>query len=159
MEAMLTSGCSMLYSHLASSQYLLQNKQLSENPAVRYIIMLLLFATKWHQFISCHHFNQLSSPFSTDSKPSMDKLAELGVLSQVSSKWWHLGLLFGQSTSDLDNFKSKAMLDNKECCERVFDKWINDDGSLHYPLSWEGLFKVLCKIGHGRTAIDIEKKL
>ena len=76
------------------------------------------------------------SPFSTDSKPSMDKLAELGVLSKVSSEWRNLGLLFGQSTSDLDNFRSKAMLDNKECCERVFDKWINDDGSLHYPLSW-----------------------
>ena len=98
-------------------------------------------------------------PFYTNSKPSMTKLAELGVLSKVSSEWRHLGLLFGQSTSDLDNFKSKAMLDNKECCERVFDKWINDDGSLHYPLSWKELFKVLRKIGHGRTAMDIEEKL
>ena len=99
------------------------------------------------------------SIFYTESKPSMTKLAELGVISKVNSEWRQLGLLFGQSTSDLDNFKSKAMLDNKECCERVFDKWINDDGSLHYPLSWEGLFKVLRKIGHGRTAMDIEEKL
>ena len=87
----------------------------------------------------------------------MTKLAELGVLSKVSSEWRHLGLLFGQSTSDLDNFKSKAMLDNKECCERVFDKWINDDGSPRYPLSWEGLSEALHNIGHGRTAVDIKE--
>ena len=58
----------------------------------------------------------------------------------------------------MDNFKSKAMLDNKECCERVFDKWINDDGSPH-SLSWKGLFKALHKIGHSTTAMDIEEKL
>ena len=83
----------------------------------------------------------------------------MGVLSKMSPEWRQLGLLLGQSTSDLDNFKSKAMLDNDECCERVFDKWINDDGSPHYPLSWEGLFKALRNIGYGRTAIDIVEKL
>jgi hypothetical protein len=48
----------------------------------------------------------------------------------------------------LDNYERRAMLDNNTCCERVFSEWIDNDGTELYPVTWKGVYDVLCAIGH-----------
>ena len=66
----------------------------------------------------------------------------------------------GLSSSDLDYFRTKAMLDNLICCEWVFDRWINNGGHPpKYPLSWKGVYDVLCAIELCGIANDMKEKI
>lgn len=48
------------------------------------------------------------------------------------------------------------MLDNDNACRAVFSKWIEKDGNpTHYPLAWQGLYDLLCNIGHRRIATEV----
>jgi hypothetical protein len=80
----------------------------------------------------------------------------LNIIDSVSSKWRKLGLLLDQTTNVLDGYDRMAMLDNNRCCEWVFNKWINNGGTKLYPMTWEGVYNVLCAIGHRATA-DVMK--
>lgn len=70
----------------------------------------------------------------------------MGIIDKVSSKWRKLGLLLDQMTNLLDGYSTQSMLRNDECCERVFDKWINNAGTSRYPNTWQGVYDVLCEI-------------
>ena len=92
----------------------------------------------------------------------MDNLTQLGIIGGggVSSEWRKLGRYLGQSTSELDSYSRESMLNNNTCCKRVFNHWINNDGHPpHYPLTWKGLYDVLCAIGHRGTAENMKETL
>ena len=100
-----------------------------------------------------------SSPYTAESKPTVEILTQLDVVKKVSSEWRQLGVRLGQSMSDLDNYERKEMLDNIKCCLRVFDSWINSDGTSAYPLSWRSVYDILCAIDHQGTAEDVKSAL
>ena len=84
----------------------------------------------------------------------------LDVISAVSSKWHRLGLRLGQTEAELSSYTTKSMLDEHTCCVKVFSHWIDNGGRPpHYPLSWDGVYKVLVAIGHRGTADDMRKNL
>lgn len=52
------------------------------------------------------------------------------------------------------------MLDSYRCCTDVFNHWIQNDGHRpNYPLSWQGLYDLLCNIEHRSAAEDMKRKL
>ena len=84
----------------------------------------------------------------------------LDVISAVSSKWYMLGLRLGQTEAVLNAYSTRSMLNEYTCCVKVFSCWIDNGGRPpHYPLNWNGVYKVLVAIGHGGTAMDMMKKL
>ena len=65
----------------------------------------------------------------------------------VSSKWRQIGIRTGQ-TDHLNEYATKALHDANQCCERVFRVWILKGGHPpRYPLTWQGLYDLLCDIG------------
>ena len=62
--------------------------------------------------------------------------------------------------NDLDGYDRRSMLTNETNCYRVFDHWVNNDGyPPNYPLSWKGVYDVLCAIDHRGTANNMKKVL
>ena len=92
----------------------------------------------------------------TESKPTLEILIQLGIINRVYAKWRQLGVRLGQSMGDLDNYERKEMFDKIKCCMRVFDSWINSGGTSVYPLSWKGVYDVLCDIDDQGTAEDMK---
>ena len=79
---------------------------------------------------------------------SIEELNSLGVINKVKDEWRHIGICTEQS-DDLETIKTKTMLNNKDACVEVFTVWINKDGHPpKYPLTWQGLYDLLCKVGH-----------
>ena len=74
------------------------------------------------------------------------------IMSVVSSKWRQIGIRTGQA-DHLDGYATRALNDNNQCCERVFRAWIAKGGHPpRYPLTWQGLYDLLCDIGHNGIA-------
>jgi hypothetical protein len=84
---------------------------------------------------------------------------ELRITSTVSDKWRDLGSRVGLITAQLERFKSRSLRDNDECCVHVFTHWYNNDGYGGYPLTWKGLYDLLCDIKHKKVAKDLEAAL
>ena len=82
------------------------------------------------------------------------------IIKKVSAEWKEIGRLIGLDEPDLTRFKNLEQSDIYECCVRVFNHWINNDGYLpKYPLSWKGLYDILCDIDHKALANDLEVAL
>ena len=84
----------------------------------------------------------------------------LKVIEAVSGKWRKIGLMLGQTLTMLDNYKTKEMNDNTECCQRVFDHWIRNSGhGTRYPLTWEGLHELLMDAEYASEANNLKMAL
>lgn len=95
----------------------------------------------------------------TEDKPTTSKLTNLGIIGKVSANWHNLGTRLEISVNDLDGYKSKSQNGNDVCCTRVFEHWINNDGSKEYPLSWQSVCDILCAIEHRGTAKELKISL
>lgn len=105
--------------------------------------------------INCK-FNELGN---MNAVPTIGDLTQLGIVEKVSPDWRRIGCLLGQSQSALDNYERQEMRNTITCCTKVFDHWINDNGSKNYPLSWNGVNQLLCKIEHRGTAQEMKTSL
>ena len=84
----------------------------------------------------------------------------LDVISAVSPKWYILGLRLGQTEAELNGYTTNPMLNEHICCVKVFSHWIDNDGHPPlYPLSWDGVYKVLVAIDHRGTAENMRREL
>lgn len=84
----------------------------------------------------------------------------LEILKTVSARWRDVGVLLGQKLSELDGYQRMENNDIGGCCTRVFSHWIDDNGhSPKYPLSWEGLERLLRDIEHGGAADNLKNAL
>ena len=82
----------------------------------------------------------------------------MGVIDKVSSQWEKIAILTGQE-DDLNDIGKQSMLDNKYACQKVFKKWIDKGGHApNYPLTWQGLYDLLCKVGHAGIANEVADK-
>ena len=92
-------------------------------------------------------------------EPSVDDLANFDIIKKVSYAWQLLGTRLGQTQNELDNYSRISQMDNDTCCTRVFQHWISNGGSKHYPLSWQSVCDLLCAIGHRGTAGELRLAL
>ena len=63
------------------------------------------------------------------------------LVNNVSSKWQKFGLMIDLTKNQMKNWAKET--DNEECWERVMEAWLEGQGQDEYPLTWEGLFKLL----------------
>lgn len=113
----------------------------------------------WLSLSANQLFLSLSST-GTDNKPNLSDLTHLDIIKACSPVWRQLGARLGITTGEMDNYTKQAMLDNIQCCERVFDHWINNDGyPPNYPLNWMSVYNVLCAVGHRKIADEMKEKL
>ena len=89
----------------------------------------------------------------------MANLANFEIIKKVKSVWRELGTRLEQSQSDLDNFSRRQQMDDYACCTSVFERWIRNDGSDFYPLSWQSVCNVLCAVDHRGTAGELKLAL
>ena len=88
----------------------------------------------------------------------IEELDSLGIIdSRVKDKWPDIGTRTGQS-NDLETIRTKTMLNNKDACREVFAVWIDKDGHPKYPLTWQGLYDLLCDVGHRNIANTVADK-
>jgi hypothetical protein len=78
----------------------------------------------------------------------------LDILGTVSSEWRKIGNLTGQSRA-LDGYERKYMMSDYECISKVFSVWFDTDGTPNYPITWQGLYDLLCTVGHRGIANKI----
>jgi hypothetical protein len=69
------------------------------------------------------------------------------IAQKVSNKWREIGFLTGQENF-IDGYETKSLKDSTLCCQWVFKKWIDDDGCKDYPITWQGLYDLLCDVGY-----------
>lgn len=81
------------------------------------------------------------------------------ILKALKRKWQKLGQLLGLSPRDLETFKKE---ENKKIgrCRRIFSHWIDSNGyPPNYPLTWQGLEKLLRDLKQKRTANNLNNAL
>lgn len=83
---------------------------------------------------------------------------QLELLEQISSKWRRVGMLFGEKMAALDNCEQKSN-DNVDRCARIFSHWIECKGHPNYPLTWDGLSKLLRDIKQETAAARLQEAL
>lgn len=85
--------------------------------------------------------------------PQLEDLSD--IIQRVSVKWRQIGIRTGQADF-LDGYEKKAMLDNNVCCEKVFGRWISNNGHPpRYPHTWQGLYDILCDVDHRGAAMKM----
>ena len=57
-------------------------------------------------------------------------------------------LLWDLSMGQMDGIKKESLMEDKQCCLRVFDRWIICNGTTDYPITWSGLHQLLEDIEH-----------
>ena len=83
----------------------------------------------------------------------------LEIVQTVNAKWRTIGLLLGQSVGDLDVYERHGGPVD-DCCSRIFDRWINNNGyPPEYPLSWESLKNLLRDVQHSSAADTLKRAL
>ena len=86
------------------------------------------------------------------------KLNEFILFEEISDRWRVAGRLLSMKKATLDKF-SKDTIDDVERCSRVFSAWIKNNGQRDYPLTWEGLHKLLKNMGRRKAAEELYRVL
>lgn len=76
-------------------------------------------------------------------KPTINELADHGIINDVKHRWRELGTVLGQA-NELDGYMAKALFNFHTCCTYVLQAWVDNAGTGKYPLSWQGLYDALC---------------
>ncbi len=82
----------------------------------------------------------------------------LGIRDELSSHWHDIGQLLDISMNILDGFSLQRSGDVRQCCRDVLYDWIQN-GSSHYPATWEGLLKLLQDMQLSSLASSLELAL
>lgn len=73
----------------------------------------------------------------------------------ISDRWWLAGKLLSPSF-DKDRDRAGSAVAS---CERVFSQWIKSNGHEDYPLSWDGLQRLVFRMGKRIAAEKLFKVL
>ena len=69
-----------------------------------------------------------------------------------------MGRLLGMGAAELSAISLKNHENPEPCCTDVVTKWL-EDGSPHYPLTWEGVFELLDDIDEAILASELQNAL
>ena len=71
----------------------------------------------------------------------------------IGVKWRDVAALLGLSVNQMDGIQQQSFLDPEQCCYRVFDHWIINNGEFtDYPITWRGLHELLRDIDNNALA-------
>ena len=76
----------------------------------------------------------------------------------ICPKWHKLGILLGMRGPTLSAFSMKNRENPEQCCNDVIIKWL-EDGSPHYPLTWEGVFELLDDLDETEFISELQNAL
>ena len=65
------------------------------------------------------------------------------LLTRVSEKWRRTGLKLGKTETEMDKIHHDQNGNNQLCWFHLIEKWMTDNDSKSYPVSWQGLNKLL----------------
>ena len=77
----------------------------------------------------------------------------------MSSQWQDLAALVGLSVGQMDGILRQSFMNSEQCCLRVFDHWIINNGTTDYPITWSGLYELLDDTGHRALAKQMKTAL
>ena len=101
-----------------------------------------------------------NSPPKNPFKPSMEEILTLGITERMSSRYQNAGQLLGLNLEYISRLKQRSLMDNRRTCELIFEHWVKNNGHPpNYPLTWKGLYNLLCDIQHRKLAEDMKYKL
>ena len=87
------------------------------------------------------------------------KQKKLEIIKNISAQWQTLGFRVGLTLEECDEIESQDNKIHSKCCVRVFSKWIERNGCRDYPLSWQGLYDLLCDIDKDAVAEKLKRAL
>lgn len=87
------------------------------------------------------------------------EIQKLTIIKQVASKWRDIGILLGLTMSELDTIRQNTLNDNHQSCQYIFSKWFENNGCLHYPITWEGVEELLMDIEMHTIAKSLKEAL
>ena len=77
----------------------------------------------------------------------------------MGPSWKLIGDLTGASTGRLDAIAAQRQGNVTECCRDVFLDWFQQGGKREYPVTWDGVIKLLDDIQHSALARRLEEIL
>ena len=86
-----------------------------------------------------------------------DREEKFELVSLVSGSWKKIGILIDLTFDVLENYEKEKRSNPVRCWERVMQDWLDGQGSSSYPITWNGLYKLLRNINKGKVAQDLEK--
>ena len=66
--------------------------------------------------------------------------------------------MLGMKQYELSTISMRNQKDPKPCCIEVLTKWF-EDGSPHYPLTWEGMFELLEDLDETELISELQNAL
>ena len=81
-------------------------------------------------------------------KDDSNETQKLEIISRIRNEFQRAALQLGQTMNDVDGYLRMSNNDTMECCNRIFTRWINNDGyAPTYPKTWEGVCRLLYALG------------
>ena len=94
------------------------------------------------------------------SQPTMAEITQMGIAEQISSDYQTLGILVGISLSQVESYRQQSFMNTTHTCNFILDEWISKNGHPPmYPLTWKGLYNILCKMNFKKVAEKLKSEL
>lgn len=88
-----------------------------------------------------------------------DKEHTLKIIKRIAADWEELALILGSDPKLIVSSYSGGKDIALRCCRDVLSEWFENNGADGYPLSWNGLIKVIRDMELSRMAAEIETAL
>ena len=75
-------------------------------------------------------------------------------MERVSAKWRRIGKRIGLTLNNLDAIERDRRR-VEACWEDVMQKWLDGQGQEIYPITWEGLYRLLTDIDSSQVAQEL----
>ena len=86
-----------------------------------------------------------------------DEHKKFELVDRVSSFWQKIGYRIGLTWNTLEDYKREALANQVRCWEKVMQEWLDGQGSLHYSVTWKGLYKLLGDIDKPKIAQELKE--
>lgn len=84
-----------------------------------------------------------------------EKTFELG--KKISSKWRDIGIMLDIEGDMLDDWHTQCQGKGGLCWEKVMRAWLNGKGANEYPVTWDGVFKILKDLECSQIATGLKE--
>ena len=81
------------------------------------------------------------------------------LITRVSAKWLDFGYRLQRDTNQLEGWERECLLNADRCWCKVMGYWLKENGTLHYPTTWKGIFRLLEDVECLEVAQDLQKAL
>ena len=90
----------------------------------------------------------------------MAYIERMNIADKIGSKYQRLGTILGLNMATIDSYKQQSFMNLGQTSGRILNDWIERNGHPpNYPLTWKGLYDVLCDIGHRNAAETMRSDL